>query len=248
MENKILAIVNNVQIKESDVEEAINRFPAERRSYFNSPVAREQLLEQIISYELMYNHGKELGIESSEEFLVQIEKAKKEILTQMTINSELSKITVSEEEIKEYYENNKEKFQEAEQVRAKHILVDTEEEAKSIKDQIEGGLSFEEAAQNNSKCPSASNGGDLGFFTRGRMVPEFENAAFELNVGEVSAPVQTQFGFHLIKVEEKKEASVKSFEEVEQMIGGTVLQEKQASKYYELVEELKGKFNVQMYK
>lgn len=248
MENKILAIVNNVQIKESDVEEAINRFPAERRSYFNSPVAREQLLEQIISYELMYNHGKELGIESSEEFLVQIEKAKKEILTQMTINSELSKITVSEEEIKEYYENNKEKFQEAEQVRAKHILVDTEEEAKSIKAQIEGGLSFEEAAQNNSKCPSASNGGDLGFFTRGRMVPEFENAAFELNVGEVSAPVQTQFGFHLIKVEEKKEASVKSFEEVEQMIGGTVLQEKQASKYYELVEELKGKFNVQMYK
>lgn len=248
MENKILAIVNNVQIKESDVEEAINRFPAERRSYFNSPVAREQLLEQIISYELMYNHGKELGIESSEEFLVQIEKAKKEILTQMTINSELSKITVSEEEIKEYYENNKEKFQEAEQVRAKHILVDTEEEAKSIKAQIEGGLSFEEAAQNNSKCPSASNGGDLGFFTRGRMVPEFENAAFELNVGEVSAPVQTQFGFHLIKVEEKKEASVKAFEEVEQMIGGTVLQEKQASKYYELVEELKGKFNVQMYK
>lgn len=248
MENKILAIVNNVQIKESDVEEAINRFPAERRSYFNSPVAREQLLEQIISYELMYNHGKELGIESSEEFLVQIEKAKKEILTQMTINSELSKITVSEEEIKEYYENNKEKFQEAEQVRAKHILVDTEEEAKSIKAQIEGGLSFEEAAQNNSKCPSSSNGGDLGFFTRGRMVPEFENAAFELNVGEVSAPVQTQFGFHLIKVEEKKEASVKSFEEVEQMIGGTVLQEKQASKYYELVEELKGKFNVQMYK
>lgn len=248
MENKILAIVNNVQIKESDVEEAINRFPAERRAYFNSPVAKEQLLEQIISYELMYNHGKELGMDANEEFLAQVEKAKKEILTQMTINSELSKITVSEEEIKEYYENNKEKFQEAEQVRAKHILVDTEEEATNIKAQIEGGLSFEEAAQNNSKCPSSSNGGDLGFFTRGRMVPEFENAAFELNVGEVSAPVQTQFGFHLIKVEEKKEASVKAFEEVEQMIGGTVLQEKQASKYYEIVEELKGKFNVQMYK
>ena len=248
MENKILAIVNGVHIKESDIEEAINRFPAERRSYFNSPVAREQLLEQVISYELMYNHGKELGLDNSEDFLAQVEKAKKEILTQMTINAELSKIAISEEEVKAYYEENKEKFQEMEQVSAKHILVETEVEANEIKAKIEGGLSFEEAAENYSKCPSSSNGGDLGLFTRGRMVPEFENAAFELNVGEVSAPVQTQFGFHLIKVEEKKEASVKPLEEVKEMVTGTIMQEKQATTYYALVEDLKGKFNVQMYK
>ncbi len=91
------------------------------------------------------------------------------------------------------------------QVRAEHILVQTQEEAKNIKADIENGkISFEDAAKEYSKCPSKANGGDLGYFGRGMMVKEFENASFDGEKGKVSDPVQTQFGWHLIKVIDKK--------------------------------------------
>ena len=90
------------------------------------------------------------------------------------------------------------------EVKASHILVETEQEAKDLYEKIKNGLSFEEAAMENSLCPSGQAGGDLGFFPRGMMVKPFENAAFDLNVGELSQPVQTQFGWHLILVTDKK--------------------------------------------
>lgn len=89
-------------------------------------------------------------------------------------------------------------------VRASHILVSTKEEALSIKAKIDKGESFESMAQKYSKCPSGKNGGDLGYFGRGEMVPSFETAAFDLPIGKVSDPVQTQFGWHLIKVTDKE--------------------------------------------
>lgn len=89
-------------------------------------------------------------------------------------------------------------------VRASHILVDTKQEAESLKTRIEKGESFETLAQEYSKCPSGRQGGDLGYFERGQMVPEFDQAAFSLPVGQISEPVQTQFGWHLIKVTAQK--------------------------------------------
>ncbi len=94
----------------------------------------------------------------------------------------------------------------AEEIRASHILVKTEQEAKDIYDEIvTGKLSFEEAAMEKSLCPSAQAGGDLGYFGKGMMVKPFEDAAFGLNVGDISNPVQTQFGWHLIKLIDRQE-------------------------------------------
>lgn len=90
------------------------------------------------------------------------------------------------------------------EVKASHILVKTEDEAKNLYDEIKGGKNFADAAAEVSLCPSGSVGGDLGFFSRGMMVKPFEDAAFELEVGELSQPVQTQFGWHLIQVTDKK--------------------------------------------
>lgn len=92
----------------------------------------------------------------------------------------------------------------ANEVRASHILVGSEQEAKDLKTRLENGEDFGQLAQQNSKCPSGRSGGDLGFFGKGMMVPEFEKAAFGCNVNEVSDPVKTQFGYHLIKVTEQK--------------------------------------------
>ncbi len=90
------------------------------------------------------------------------------------------------------------------EVKASHILVETEEEAINLKEEILSGTAFEDIAAEHSLCPSSANGGDLGFFGRGQMVGEFEEAAFDLNVGEVSAPVRTNFGWHLILVTDKQ--------------------------------------------
>lgn len=248
MENNILAIVNGLQIKESDVEDVINRLPQDRRAYVDNPTGREQLLQQIISFELMYLHGKEQEIENSEAYKNQVERLKKEILTQVTIDNVLSKVAVEDQEAKKFYDENQDKFMDMEQVRAKHILVDSEEKAKEVANLIQDGLTFEEAAEKYSSCPSNAQGGDLGFFTRGKMVPEFEDAAFSLKVGEISDPVKTQFGYHLVKVEEKKEARNRDYEEVEHMIKNNLLQQKQAEAYGNLTEELKKKYKVEFYR
>ncbi len=90
-------------------------------------------------------------------------------------------------------------------VRASHLLVETEEEAKKLKQEIEQGKSFAEAAKEVSLCPSGQEGGDLGYFGKGMMVKEFEDAAFSMNVGEISDPIKTQFGWHLIQLTDKKD-------------------------------------------
>ena len=131
-------------------------------------------------------------------------------------------------------------------MRASHILVDNEIEAKRIYNEINEGMSFEEAAKKYSNCPSKSNGGDLGYFTRGRMVPEFENAAFGLEIGKVSSPVKSQFGYHLIKVTDKKPAEQKSFDESKNQIANMLLANKQQEVFYKKLEELKDKYEVKV--
>jgi peptidyl-prolyl cis-trans isomerase C len=246
MENKVLAVVNRREVTERDLVNTISRFPRERQSYFTTEEGRKQLLDQIISFELIYNYAKEQAMDKEREYTAQVENAAKEILTQYAINKVLSEVTVTEQELKSYYEENMSMFLQEEAVRARHILVSTLEEAEAIKSKINNGLAFEEAANEFSSCPSKSQGGDLGTFTRGRMVPEFEKAAFELSIGAVSEPVQTQFGYHLIKVEEKNEASLRPLSEVASTVRSNLIQEKQNQKYMELTVELQNRYNVEI--
>jgi peptidyl-prolyl cis-trans isomerase C len=244
MDNKVLATVEGREITQRDLDNAIARFPQERQSYFMNEEGKKQLLDQIISFELVYSYAKDNGVENDPAYIAQLEAAKKEILTQAAINKILTDVKVTDEEVKAYYEANGQYFKSEESVTAKHILVDSAEQAEEIKSKIDAGMNFEMAAMQFSSCPSKDQGGNLGNFTRGRMVPEFEAAAFELAVGEVSEPVQTQFGYHIIKVEEKNEGSVKPLEEVYPMIQREILNERESFKYMQLTEELKTKYSV----
>ncbi|MGV2687027.1 peptidylprolyl isomerase, partial [Clostridium perfringens] len=126
---------------------------------------------------------------------------------------------------------------------AKHILVDSKELCDKIKSEIDSNeITFEEAAVKYSTCPSKEQGGYLGAFGRGMMVPEFEEAAFNLEIGVVSDSVQTQFGYHLINVEEKNEGKEMLFDEVKDQIVNTLLQEMQQRKYLDVVKELEKKY------
>lgn len=246
MENKILAVVGKQQITESDLNNILSRYPKEQQSRLSNEQGKKQLLEQIIGFELMYQFGKENGYDNLEEYKVQVENVKKEILTQMVVNKVLLQVTVTDEEALAYYEANKDMFLEPATVTAKHILVDSEESCNAIKGKIASGeISFEEAASQYSSCPSKEQGGNLGSFSKGMMVPEFEKVAFELPVGEISDAVQTQFGFHLIKVEAKNEAKSKSFDEVKQMVVNQLLQQAQQKKYFDFINELTEKYGVE---
>ena len=108
-------------------------------------------------------------------------------------------------------------------------------------------MSFEDAARDNSSCPSKENGGNLGEFTKGQMVPEFDEAVFAMSVGEVKGPVKTQFGFHLIKLNSKNEAKVYDFEEIKDQIRGMVTKEKQQKAYQSKLNQLKILFPVDKY-
>ncbi|OFH96890.1 putative peptidyl-prolyl cis-trans isomerase Cbf2 precursor [Clostridium acetireducens DSM 10703] len=246
MESKVVALVNGEKITENDIQQTILRFPKERQAFLNTEEGKKQLLDQIISFELSYNYGKEIGLDKDEMYALQLERAAKEILTQMAINKILEKAEVSENEVIEYYNANKESFKNEENITAKHILTKTLEEAEKVFKEIEEGMDFEEAAKQYSMCPSKAEGGNLGTFIKGQMVPEFEKAAFELSVGRVSDPVKTQFGYHLIKVEDKEESSYKNLEEVKDFIKSNLLQKKQADKYVDFTNELKEKYHVEI--
>ena len=144
--------------------------------------------------------------------------------------------------MKAFYEENSNYFEKGATVSAKHILVKEEDKCQEILEEIIAGKVFEEAAQQYSTCPSGQKGGDLGEFGKGQMVKEFEEAAFAAEIGQVVGPVKTQFGYHLIKVEAKNEATVTPFEEVKEQIRRNLMQQKQNKAYADKAAELKAKY------
>lgn len=245
MQDKVLATIAGKEIKESNLQMMINRYPAERKAYFETEEAKKQLLEQMISFELVNNLGKELKVNETEEYKENVKQAEIDILTQLTLNKLLLEVTVTEQEALDYYNENKAQFGKQAEVSAKHILVDSEELANSVKTEIDNNeLSFEEAAIKYSTCPSKEQGGDLGTFGRGMMVKEFEDAAFELELNTLSEAVKTQFGYHLIKVQNRIDGSEMAFEEVKDQIVNMLLQKAQERKYLDIVKELESKYSV----
>lgn len=245
MENKVLATVGNVEITEAELNNVIANQPQERQMMFDNDQAKKQLLEQMIALEVMALQAKEEKLDERVEYKETLERFGKELLAQMAMGEVLSKVIVTDEDVKAFYEENKENFVEQPTVSAKHILVENEEEANKIKSEIEAGdVTFEEAAAKYSTCPSKEAGGNLGAFGKGMMVPEFEAAAFDAVVGEVTAPVKTQFGYHIIKVEAKNGASEKSFDEVKDGIKQQLTQQKQQEAYLKAIKELETKFGV----
>lgn len=242
-ENKVLATVAGTEITEKEVDAFIKGAPAEQQVYASNPQFRKQCLDQLIALHMFAAYGKDQKLDETEEYKVVIENAKKDILGQLAIRNVMKEVTVTEKETEEYYNDNKDKFKKGPAVHAKHILVDTEEKCNMILEKIKNGeKTFEDAAKEFSSCPSKAQGGDLGEFGRGQMVKEFEDAAFDAEIGKVVGPVKTQFGYHLIKVEHKHEAATASYEEVKNQIGKMIISKKQGDAYRAKVEELKAKY------
>ena len=240
--SETIAVIAGKEIKEAEFEAFLRGVPKEQQPYLSNPQFREQFKEQFIALHMFAQLGEDEKMNETDEFKVMVGNATRDILAQLAVNSVMKNVTVTEEECKAYYDANQHHFTKGESVSAKHILTDSEEKCSDILSEINNGKAFEEAAQEYSTCPSGSRGGDLGEFGKGQMVPEFEKAAFEAEIGQVIGPVKTQFGYHLIKVEKKSEASVSAFDEVKETIRRNLMQQKQSEAYKAKVAEMKEKY------
>ena len=168
MENKVLATVAGEEITEAEFNAFLQNVPREQQAYLSNPAMRSHYLDQLIALHLFAKDGADQKLDETEEFKNMIANAKRDILAQMSMAEALKNVTVSDEEIRTFYEENKNQFTKGGKVRAKHILTDSEDKCKEILEEIENGTkAFEVAAQEYSTCPSGQKGGDLGEFGRG---------------------------------------------------------------------------------
>ena len=251
-----LVTVDGTKITQSDVDSALmnatqgrfNQVPPEKQEEF-----RRQVLEQLVAKELIYGDAKKIGVLNSNDFKAEYkkvqEKVKKEIAVQIWQKKQLDKVKVSEKESKKYYNDNKSEFKEQDSVHARHILVKTKEEADALLKNLKlKGKALKEKfialAKDKSVGPSAPKGGDLGYFAKGQMVPAFNDKVFSMKVGTISKPVKTQFGYHVIYLEDKKSAKNLGFSEVKSFIENRLKLEKFKTTIADTMKKLQAKATI----
>ena len=245
-----LAKIDNTTITQADFDREFKALPDYAQQIFTDAEGREKFLNEIVNKEILYKEAMKKGFDKSPEFNKKMEDFKKLTLVSEVFEKEImAKSTVSDQDIKDYYDKNKESFVMATEIKASHILVKTEEEARKVLARLKKGEKFEAIAKAVSlDTASAKNGGDVGFFKKGQMVPEFERAAASLKVGDISIPVKTQFGYHIIKVTDKKTGSPVEFEKVRDLISQKLSGEKQKEAFEAYIAELKKTYKVELNK
>jgi len=228
---KVYAKVNGEDVTASDIA-MIVRNP--RINFDQLPSQTQQkILDQAIDSKLLTSKAIKSGIEKTKAFKKALEKVKKDLALEVWMKEQYKKAKVTDKEAKTFYDKNRDKFKQPVQVKARHILVKTKKEAKEIIAKLKGlnGKKLEdkfiELAKTKSTGPSGANGGELGWFSARRMVPEFSKAAFALKKGEITkTPVKTQFGYHVIYLEDKKDGGTVAFENVKERIKAQLKVEK----------------------
>ena len=243
-QDRVLAQVAGNPIMESELMEALASM-GQRAQAYNNPQGRAILLDQIIARRLFLMDAQKNLMEREPAFKEQLKRVKDDMLTQYAIRKAIERVRVTDDEVKKFYDENPDQFEGGLTFNASHILVDTEEEAAEIRLKLESGeLSFEDAAKKYSSCPSKALGGELGYFAHGQMVPEFEEACAGMEPGELSEPVKTQFGWHLIRLNKKEEGGKIPFAEAKDDIRQALLSDKQQAAYQSRVNQLKLLFPV----
>lgn len=223
-DDTVLATVNGapiteaeLKLAESDLDQQFKQLPEEQR--------RGAALSALIEIRLLAAKATEKGLDKDDEFKRRVAFLQERALHSAFVEKEVA-ATVTEEAIRARYDKEIAQMPATNEVKARHILVATEEEAKAVLAELDGGKSFEDVAKEKSTDGSAQAGGDLGYFQTGQMVPEFEKAAFALEPGATTKePVKTQFGFHIIKVEDKRPVQPPAFDEVKESVRSLLLRE-----------------------
>ena len=216
-QDKILAKINGEAITDKDVEIALPDVTAEYPN-LDPKQQKEITLDFLIEMRVAAQKAKAEKLDQADSFKRRLNYVRDRVLMQELL-AKVAKDGVSDAKMKAFYDEQVKQIKPVEEVRARHVLVETEDAAKALLKRIKGGEDFAKVAKEASKDPgSGAEGGDLGYFTKERMVPEFAEAAFGGKVGDVVGPVKSQFGFHLIKVEDRRNKPVPAFDQVKDRI------------------------------
>lgn len=258
--NSYVASVNGEKISEDELQEALM---AQYGSEAVDALVMEKILEMEIEKEGIevsqaeideemktyaeYYGGEEALQEVAETSGIDLSEVEEDLETYLATNKLLEKrIEITEEEMKTYFEENKDQFAQAEQVQASHILVEDEATANEVAKKLAAGGDFAELAKEYSIDEGSSKeGGEVGYFGKGAMVPEFEEAAFSMEKGEISDPVKSEYGFHIIKVTDKKEAKEANYEESKEEIKSALMESKVQEEYMVWLQEKQEEYDVE---
>jgi peptidyl-prolyl cis-trans isomerase C len=233
-DDKVVATINGQPVTEADLaitiadlDQQFAQLPAEQR--------RAAALSALIEIRLLSAEAESKGLADGDEFQQRMAMLRQRALHSAYIDSEIAE-KVTAEAVRAMYDKQIAEMPATNEVRARHIIVPTQEEAAAIIEELKAGGNFEEIAKAKSQDGAAAQGGDLGYFAAGQMVPEFETAAFAMNVGDYSQePVKTQFGWHVIKIEDKRVQQPPAFEQVEGQFRSLLLRQT----YFDTVKALR---------
>jgi peptidyl-prolyl cis-trans isomerase C len=237
----VLAVVNGKQITKMDFDQLILQYRPEARGWAAQNKGR--VMRDLVTLELLVQESAKLQLDQEPAVQSQIRLRTGNILARLVVQKYVAENAgVTDESVREHYEASKDDYTVGEQITASHILVKTAGEAQEVLEELNQGKEFADVAKAKSIGPSAPKGGELGTFERGRMVPAFEDAAFALQKGEISGPVHTQFGYHIITVTDRIAAHAKPLDDVREDIRKTLV-----SQYVDtLLADLHGKAKIQI--
>lgn len=243
-ENKIVAKVNGKAIYEEEIKSTMKLYSnmnadnsGEEEFNFDKidSESKKEIVRSLIIGELMLSEAKKSKIEQSSEYKEALELASKQLVQKLFIEK-MVKDNITEAKVKEKYQELSKLQSDKDEYKACHILVKTEEEAKEIKKKLDKGEDFSKLAKEYSLDESKDSGGSLGYFSNGQMVQNFENATASLKIGQISSPVQTEFGYHIIKLEDKRKIKPESYESMKAKIRD-ILATKYVKEYLEKLQE-----------
>ncbi len=241
----VLARFSGTTIKESEFTSKIQRMPREIQGV--ALRRKKEFLEEMMDEALLTKEAERRGITRLQDVKEVLEAAHRKIMIAKLIEQEVDqKIKLERDEIIRYYESHKEEFMTPRLFRASHILLRTEGEANDLRAELQKGADFEELARKHSIDNTAIRGGDIGFFQKGQLIPEFEEVAFKMNKGDISPVFKTQFGYHILKLTDRAEPALRQFNSVKTLLEKQLFREKRTKAYKEFLEKLRGNLKTEI--
>ena len=239
-QGQVLAEVNGATITTGDFTRELKNLPEYLKAMAETAQGRKEMLDTMVIRELVLQQAAKDGVDKGADIEEKMQDIKKRLIVEAFLKKKVeAESQVADADLKKFYDQNQDKFKTGEQIKASHILVKNEKDAKDILAKLKAGGNFEELAKKSSVDSSAAKGGDLGWFGKGTMVPAFEKAAMGLKEGQLSDVVKSDFGFHIIKLTGKRGAGVRPFDEVKDQIKAAILPSKQQEIFQKLKDDLK---------
>jgi peptidyl-prolyl cis-trans isomerase C len=246
-DGKVLATIDGEKITLEEFNKELDRIPANMKMLVLTQSGKQSFLDRYVVKRLLMEEAKKANIEKDKDFQDRLSDIREQLLIESLLKKKVAtNINPSEQELKDYYEKNKEKFKTGQEVDTRQILVKTEKEAREIRGKLDKGEDFADLAKRYSIDPSAkATGGEIGFHAKGTLVPEYEAVAFKMTkVGQISAPVKTQLGYHIIQLQGIKPPAYTPYEEVKEFIKQRIAQERQNEVLEKYVTDLKSKAKI----